>query len=148
MSEHVEFTAIHEEHRELLRSLEEIESLIQPGPGGSGQAAARLRGEVDRLPGALERHFEREEEGVFRMMEAEHPEWSGALDALRREHGEILAALESIREGARSLRDPGLVAGIRDGLGAVLAKLRNHEHRETELIQESVSRDLGSSSLA
>ena len=145
MSEHLDWRLVLEEHRDLLRSLERVEKLIQVGANQPQPHTeiATLRGEIYRLHGALEHHYQSEEKTFFHTIEVDHPEFSSALETFRREHVEILETMRSILDRALSQREESLVEDVRDKLIALFALLRDHEHRETALVQDSVARDLG-----
>ncbi len=145
MSEHLDWRSVLEEHRELLRSIERVEKLIGAAEARSTPRTeiATLRGEIYRLHGALEHHYEAEENSFLRILAADRRELIPALAIFRREHLEILAEMRAILDRALSQREENLVEDVRDSLIALLARLRDHEHRETVLVQETVARELG-----
>ncbi len=144
MSAHLDWRSVLEEHRELLRSLDRVERLIHAGgEPAPATAVASLRGEVYRLYGALEHHFLAEEQGFFRTLGADRPELARVFEVFRSEHIAALTEMQAILDRALSQNEENLVEDIRDRLIALLAALRDHEHRETALVQETVARDLG-----
>lgn len=144
MSEHLDWRLVLEEHRDLLRSLERVEKLLSTGEKSVPHAeVATLRGEIYRLHGALEHHYQSEEKSFFHTIEVDHPELSQVLATFRREHVEILEAMRKILDRALSQREESLIDDVRDKLVALIAQLRDHEHRETTLVQDTVARDLG-----
>jgi hemerythrin-like domain-containing protein len=145
VSEHLDWRLVLEEHRDLLRSLERVEKLIHAGSGQPIPPAeiATLRGEIYRLHGALEHHYQSEEKSFFHTIEADHPELASVLETFRREHVETLETMRAILDRALSQREESLVDDVRDKLIALFAQLRDHEHRETALVQDTVARDLG-----
>jgi hypothetical protein len=145
VSEHLDWRSVLEEHRELLRSLERVERLIgaEEAEDAPRIEIATLRGEIYRLHGALEHHHEAEENSFLRILAADRPELTPALAIFRREHLEIRAEMRAILDRALSQREENLVEDVRDSLIALLARLRDHEHRETQLVRETVARELG-----
>lgn len=149
MPEHPEHRAILDEHADLLRSLAEIEALVEEsGNAGADTPAAAiaapgLRRLMDHLGDTLPGHFKREEEGFLVSLAVERPELSPALEKLGQEHGELLAAITTIQRRAAQAPDCALAAAIRDDTRRFLKRLRDHERRETALLQESSLRDLG-----
>ena len=145
MSEHLDWRLVLEEHRDLLRSLERVEKLIQVGADQPQPHTeiATLRGEIYRLHGALEHHYQSEEKTFFHTIETDHPELAGVLAIFRREHDEVLTSMRAILDRALSQQEETLVEDVRDKLIALFALLRDHEHRETTLVQDTVARDLG-----
>ncbi len=134
-----------EEHRELIAHLERIEQLVRAhrGEGGAASSAAFLRDEIEGLTASLERHFAGDEEGFLADLAAERPEYGRELEALGNEHGALMAAMTAIRDSARSMPEAELVHEVRGRLRDLFARLREHERRETELVQEAVLRDIG-----
>jgi len=103
-----------------------------------GRLAAALeagdrRGATDafvRFRHALGAHFELEEEVFFPALHGLHPDEGAGLEALGREHGGLLAALQRLApllEAAPLERFGAELAGFRGALGA-------HERREEELV--------------
>jgi hypothetical protein len=83
-----------------------------------------------RFRHALGAHFELEEEVFFPALHGLHPEEGADLEALGREHGALLAALQRIApllEAAPLERFSTQLAGFRGELGA-------HERREEGLV--------------
>jgi hypothetical protein len=145
--EHPEFSAIRDEHRDLLSAMEDIETLANTRPTASGvkEWVTSLRQEVQGLSAELEGHFRREEEGFFRILDDEHPELGRELESLRGQHGEILGIFKTIENQARGPADENLGAEVRRQLLGLLDLLRYHEERENELLQDASSLDLGDS---
>jgi hemerythrin-like domain-containing protein len=127
--------------------MEEIEKLARAGAGELGDEAwaANVRREAQALSADLEGHFQREEEGFFRIFEEEHPELGRDLTNLRGQHGEVLAIFNKILSRAQGPADETMRGEVRNELLSLLDLLRDHEERENELLQEAVSRDLGDS---
>lgn len=81
----------------------------------------------------LPAHFEREESGPFAAARRVTPELAGAFDALVAEHRAMLGALRDIGDGPdRSER-----------IAALVAVLRDHERRESELVASVAYREIG-----
>ncbi len=145
MSDRQPYQYVLEEHKELLAHLEQIESLVRPHRGESAAASgsASLRDEIGLLAESLARHFAGEERGFLADLSAERPEFARELDALGKEHSDLLATVTTLRDLAHSLPDADLVHEVRAGLRDFFARLREHERRETDLVQEAALRDIG-----
>ena len=145
MSDRQPYQHVIEEHKELLAHLEQIELLVRPHRGevAAITSSASLREEIELLAESLTRHFAGEEQGFLSDLASERPEFGRELEALGKEHADLLATMMSIRDSARRLPDADLVHEVRVGLRELFARLREHERRETDLVQEATLRDIG-----
>ncbi len=114
------------EHQRLLRLLD----VLDDGPWLVDELSF-----LDDLVGFLEGHFAFEEgpHGLREMIE-DTPRLGPALDHVLSEHSALLATARQIR---------AQVSGCIEATHSLADKLRDHESRETELIQDSVNLDIG-----
>lgn len=145
MNDRMEFAAVRREHKELLKTLEEVNRLVETGLADLTlpRWAARLRGELHRLLTRLDNHFRREEAGFYRIIAEERPTRARLLEELKGEHRGFLDELRAVMD--RALRPPEdtLHGDVQDVLVRWLSRLQEHERRETDLLVESVVRDMG-----
>lgn len=116
-----------------------------PAPNGLAQAGACL----ERLRLALMCHIGDAEapRGLFAQVDATRPALLRQISELRAEHHELL---ERIAELERDLRpvspsgeDAADAAAMNARLKQVAERLRHHRQRETDLVQETITTDLG-----
>ncbi len=103
-----------------------------------------LCGLLERLHALLQTHFEREEhdEGMLRMVGDAPPEQRRAAKELIAEHPRILSAVRDLIERVQA-DDQLPVAAVESEATAILKRLNEHDTRETELLRETISMDLG-----
>jgi len=126
---------IHEEHRllgEMLRDLEGSRDLFGL-PGKLGELRRRL---VD--------HFETEEaaDGLYAVVERSGSHLLGRVQQVVDEHARFLATIDQLSASVKACLD-GPVQEIRGGIEGLVAALRDHEARETELLSDALYTDLG-----
>jgi hypothetical protein len=132
------------EHEDLRRVLAELRGLadrIVREPGGRDAPRALLDG-VEALRSRLAAHFLHEEEsGLPNALADRLPHVADRADMLRGEHFFILEDLQSlVNEAHRSLL-VGEELGVR--ARQVLLRIARHEERETSLIQQAFTSDIG-----
>ena len=148
-----DFEAALREHTELREVMDDLQHFLEkprPEIGQKGfhtwasEMSRRLVGLHDRLF----QHFNDEEEsGMLDELEERHPRAYEKIQALRGEHGEILAGIRDLMSATLSYSegkkppDPRL----RQRLARILDKTSDHEQTETSLIQELLYDDLGES---
>lgn len=113
-----------EEHSQLDRLVEELESALVRGAIGPAIAA------LDELTSTLEAHFTVEEEVYFPLLGTLDPAHQPSLDAARLGHNKIRERLEQLRQ----LVDGGEVPAARRALRVVLDRFRMHEEEEEKLV--------------
>jgi len=101
-------------------------------------------GLLERLHGLLETHFEREEreEGVLRLIGDVSPGHRRAAKDLLAEHPKILAKVRDLIERIRADSDLPISA-VESEATAILKRLNEHDTRQTELLRDTISSDLG-----
>jgi hypothetical protein len=98
---------------------------------------------LDRLAGVLPPHFEEEEgpDGLFAELVSQRPSNDHRVKTFRREHGEILEALEALRRKIRELQHA--LAGIEASKTGLLKMVRKHEQGETRFAMDTYLVDEG-----
>ncbi len=133
---------IEEAHRELNRRLHALAS------------ATDCRGlmlELAGLPKTLAEHFAEEEssDGLYERLQCRRPSVHSELAALRREHEEMLRAVEALQHRLKlemESEDSGRpLLYPKSQVSELLARLRRHEHDESQLIADVYYSDEGSS---
>jgi len=145
------FRRVLDEHREL-RALggELSEFLERPRPevgqNGAHTWAASLARMLVTFHDKVFRHFRDEEDsGCLDELVAAKPRAARAVDALREEHGRLLADLRSALDSAMMYSEskPPECLTLRRATRSILERFDRHEHEETELIQSLLCDDLG-----
>ncbi len=116
------------------RSDPEMGELLSAISAGADLVEHELR--VEKLAASLEEHFKGEEaqDGLFDWVESNAPNTHRTSTKLRREHSEFRAELSAIS---------ALTADLRRREQALVARLRNHERLECELLNKILYTDHG-----
>jgi hypothetical protein len=103
-----------------------------------------LPAKLDELLKILQAHFEREEapDGFTKVVEDAAPHQIAKLELIVQEHRTLLAQVEALRWQAQACLD-GPVAEILNRVQAFARALREHEHRETDLLTDAIYTDIG-----
>jgi hypothetical protein len=119
-----------------LVKLGDLFALLQAGCDDADPATLLAQWRVD-----LELHFALEEaDSNFGALLRERPSLAHVIAELRSEHSELLDEVDRVRPLANArARWPELASKTRE----LIERFRAHEHKETELLQESVLRDDG-----
>lgn len=99
---------------------------------------------------SLERHLVRmmtleEEGGYMDAVRERKPNWTTKVEALAREHDEIRDLLARVMPQLESenARDPDRFTDACENLGTLLQRLDAHDQRETDLLMEVFTEDIG-----
>ncbi|HTM19712.1 MAG TPA: hemerythrin domain-containing protein [Kofleriaceae bacterium] len=115
------------EHVELRGMLERLEGMREAAPIGE---TLRL------LARMLDEHFKKEEQGGYLGFILERSPWLAVrVQVLGRQHPELRAECVALIEVAG---DRARTGELIDGVARFVARLRAHEHAETEVIQDSL----------
>jgi len=120
----------HNQLRALLSNLE-----------GSTDVAA-MRSGLEELSNLLQQHFEHEQDGLPDVVQMQAPRLTSRLQPLLREHKELLATVRSLIDRAEGADVEGPT--LQKQLQAFSGRLRAHEDKENELLQDALVDDLGS----
>ncbi|UCE03775.1 MAG: CBS domain-containing protein [Candidatus Latescibacterota bacterium] len=141
------FDTIIEEHRELIRMVEELKGFLKlprPDPGEHEAItwASGLGEKLLKLHDSLCAHFRVEEEsGALDELERRHPHAVKEIQALQEEHEQILHDLRAIM-GAAMVYAEGKTPEspqLRRWTLTAIDQLVRHERRESDLISRSVA---------
>jgi hemerythrin-like domain-containing protein len=125
--------ALHDAHTALLRDLQELEKAVAPT---SSEGPAELGIRLGKVQTHLADHFRFEEEGGYMApVLKEEPRLSGRIQELLAEHSQMAQTLEAIIEEVS--RGPTVQDASRQKVHAWLGKVRHHETRENDLVQEA-----------
>jgi hypothetical protein len=126
-------------HTALLDDLRWLEEAACPPPGdGPSELETRLAA----TQGHVTDHFRFEEQdGYMDALRTSQPHLERAIGQLAEEHRDLAAALAALLEQAREVRHlhGKASAAVREWIGRV----RRHEARENQLVQEAFNRDIG-----
>lgn len=101
--------------------------------------------------GALERTMQEQagelcsDEGLLADLLVESPRLDNRIEALRREHADLVHEIGSLREEFLSSDEDHLpnIADMRQSLARLLTALRDFQARETDMIYEAIQVDIG-----
>jgi hemerythrin-like domain-containing protein len=131
--------ALRQAHMTLLVDLQDLEGIARMVPtGGPTTLFARLIATRDHL--ATHFRFE-EKDGYMDAVRKREPHFEHAVSRLGIEHGQIMQSLDGLVNRASRVEVPD--DRLRQDVLHWLDRLRNHEHRENELVQEALNTDFG-----
>jgi len=138
----------HKELRNLIASLRTFLEASRPeiGMPGAHTWATEFAERLVKLHDKIFRHFRNEERcGVLEEIERANPAAAAALDGLARDHDRMLADLRALLGAAMVYSEAKPLEDVRLRRWAlsILTHLEEHEHEETDLMQETFCRDLG-----
>jgi hypothetical protein len=123
----------------LLENVQKLEEAVGPESGETlEEVCTRLRATQTQVT----RHFRLEEKNGFLTDVAERePRLDRAVEHLVAEHRELAQSLDTLVRKARATSV--LDNALREAIRGWIARLRDHEARETDLIQDAFTVDLG-----
>jgi len=125
--------ALHDAHTTLLRDLQQLEKAVGPT---SGEGPAVLGARLGKVRTHLTDHFRFEEEGGYMApVLKEEPRFSGEIQELLAEHGQMAQDLDAIIEEVGA--GPTVQDVSRRKIHAWVGKVRRHEARENDLVDEA-----------
>ena len=126
-------------HVVLLADLRVLEQSARPS---SGEGLAELRARLGATQTHVTEHFRFEEQnGYMEAVLKREPRLERAIQQLAEEHHSLAQSLAVLIEQARaatSLDDP-----LREGVREWVERVRRHETRETDLVQDAYNLDIG-----
>ena len=127
---------VFDEHRTLRSLLAQVESAFARSAPHAGSGPDVVAARLDTLRGPLGAHFDEEERArLFEEIEERAPDQAPACARLRGEHAGLLRRLDSLR--AATPVDRRGEAWARE-VRALVADIRGHEARETELLTRTL----------
>ncbi len=138
-----------EQVRDLLStSLERLQQCLAAGPAGRERDWARRVGDaLDVLIREFSRHTADSEspEGLTSEVDVTRPSLARNVEDLRRQHRDFLDRLRAFRKDVEEAGRAAIpdLTGIQSTGRELAAGLSRHREMETDLIQESITTDLG-----
>jgi|SRR5215831_18167200 len=124
---------LHEAHTALLRALQELEKAVGPTPR---EGPAELGTRLNTVRTHLADHFRFEEEGGYMApVLKEEPRLTTQIQELLAEHSQMAQVLDAIIEEVG--KGPTVQDVSRQKIRAWIGKVRHHETRENDLVQEA-----------
>jgi hypothetical protein len=126
-------------HAALLEDLRQLGEATRPE---SGEGLAELRARLSATQTHITEHFRFEEQnGYMDAVQKREPRLERAIQQLSEEHGQLaqsLAVLIEQAKAATSLDEP-----FREAVRQWIKRVREHEARENELVQDAFDLDIG-----
>lgn len=132
---------IHERRRDIYEAMEHLEGAAAR-PSGHPDWAPSIDRALEELEGSLNRHIAETEapDGFLEEISSGWPRLIPSVDALRKEHGQLLEACEKARESLTATTpDPALV---RRQVTTILGRLMFHRQKGAELIYDAYNIDI------
>lgn len=122
--------------------MEELRNLDETANAGMVQSLPALRIRLRTVEEQILEHFRFEEEnGYMKGVRRGAPHLERAVQQLGEEHCQLAEMLRELLEKARKAMS--LDNGLLDGVRTWVKRVRQHEIRENELIQDAFSLDIG-----
>ena len=126
-------------HVALLADLRELE---QATGSSSGKRLAELRVRLSTTRTHLAEHFRFEEQnGYMDAVQKREPRLERVIQQLSEEHGELAQSLAVLIEQAKAVTS--LDCPFREAVRRWIKRVREHEVRENELVQDAFDLDIG-----
>jgi len=126
-------------HKALLEDLRKLEEAASPT---AGEGLAGLRGRLDATRTHIGEHFRFEEEnGYLDVVSKREPRLDRAIQQLIEEHRQLAQSLDRILGEAKAAM--GLEDALREEVQGWVKRVRQHEAREDNLIQDAFNLDIG-----
>jgi hypothetical protein len=126
-------------HAALAEDLRQLEEAIRPA---SGDGFVALRARLDATSAHLLRHFEFEEQnGYLDAVRKREPRLERNVEQLGGEHPELAHGLEVLIGKARAVTS--LWDSLREDVRGWIERVRQHEARENDLVQDAFNWDIG-----
>jgi len=126
-------------HTALFEDLQKLEAMVHPAPG---KGLLELRARLDATHVHITEHFRFEEQnGYMGAVRKREPRLERTIQQLADEHRQLAQSLDSLIGDAReatSLGDP-----LRNEVREWIGRVREHEGRENDLIQDAFNLDIG-----
>lgn len=126
-------------HEALLKDLQQLEEAVRPSAGANLPA---VRARLEATQTHITAHFRFEEQnGYMNAVQDRAPHLERVIQQLAEEHHQLAQGLNALIDQARTAG--GLTEMLRQGVRQWLERVRHHEERETDLVQEAFNQDIG-----
>ena len=126
-------------HVALFADLGELEQALSPS---SAEGLAELRARLGATQAHIAEHFRFEEQnGYMDEVRKREPRLARAIDQLAEEHGQLRDSLDVLIRKANACTSLG--EGMREGIRDWTTRVRRHEVRENDLVQDAFNLDIG-----
>jgi hypothetical protein len=126
-------------HATLLADLRELEQAVR---SSSGDGLAELRVRLGATQAHITEHFGFEEQnGYMDAVRKREPRLEREVQELAEEHGQLRQSLDALigqTRAATSVSD-----ALRDKIREWIERVRQHEFRENDLVQDAFNQDIG-----
>jgi hypothetical protein len=138
-------------HRELRTALEELSRFLEENPPlsnprASAEITRRISKRLARLHDTLAAHFREEEAaGLPDLLIGGLPHIADRVASLRAEHDRLLSQILALVTATDRHAEDGAPydVNLREWLASFIARISEHEERETLVIDQAYSRELG-----
>jgi iron-sulfur cluster repair protein YtfE (RIC family) len=131
--------ALGQAHVALLADLRKLEQAVHPS---SGEGPAGLRARLGEAHAHITEHFRFEEQnGYMDAVREREPRLERAIHQLAEEHRQLARSLEVLIEQARDATS--LDDRFRDEVREWVERVRRHEARENDIVQDAFNLDIG-----
>jgi DNA-binding transcriptional ArsR family regulator len=131
--------ALGQAHRALLADLRELEQAVHPS---SGEGLTDLRARLGATQRHVTEHFRFEEQnGYMDAVRKREPRLERVVGQLAEEHRQLARSLEVLTEQARTATS--LEAPLREEVRGWVERVRRHEARENDIVQDAFNLDIG-----
>jgi hypothetical protein len=122
--------------------LEDLRRLDEAARPASGEGIVELRARLETTQAHIAEHFRFEEQnGYMDVVRKREPRLERAIQQLADEHRQLAQSLAALIEEGRMAAS--LEARFRDEVRAWVDRVRQHEAREDDLVQDSFNLDIG-----
>jgi hemerythrin-like domain-containing protein len=131
--------ALSQAHAALLEDLRKLDEAVRPS---SREGLADLAARLDAARAHITEHFRFEEHnGYLDTVRGREPRLERAIQQLVEEHRQLAQSLDALLGKARAAAN--LDDALREDVRAWVARVRQHEVRENDLVQDAFSLDVG-----
>jgi hypothetical protein len=131
--------ALGQAHVALLADLRNLEQAVRPS---SGEGLENLRARLGAAHAHITKHFRFEEQnGYMDAVRKREPRLERAIHELAEEHGQLRQSLDALTGKARAATT--LSDTLREEVREWIERVRLHEIRENDLIQDAFNLDIG-----
>jgi hemerythrin-like domain-containing protein len=131
--------ALSQAHATLLAELRDLEKAVRPS---AGEGLPELRARLSAIRTHIIEHFRIEEKnGYMDTVRKREPRLERTIQQLAEEHCQLAQSLDALIDEARA--STSLDASFREQVRGWVERVRQHEMRENDLIQDAFNLDIG-----